>query len=209
MNDKKCPVCESETLIQIEENVPLKAGDVQREMIMHATECASCGCSFYTPEQERFNKRQRLAFRKLVEGLLTGEQIRAIRQRHGLTQKQAAGIFGGGPVAFAKYEADDVAQSQAMDRLIRVFDQVPAARAVLMRDVSPAPQVQLLIEDHLAVRYHIERALALVGRRRPLNAEKEVRERLLQVLSHPDGEPEAEYPVEWRATGQPASEWRH
>lgn len=137
MNDKKCPVCDSEKLIQIEEKVPLRAGDVEREMIMQATECASCGCSFHTPEQERFNKRQRLAFRKLAEGLLTGEQIRAIRQRYNLTQKQAAEIFGGGPVAFAKYEADDVAQSQAMDRLIRVFAQVPAARAMLVSDISP------------------------------------------------------------------------
>lgn len=137
MNDKKCPVCESEQLIHIEENVPLKAGDFEREMAMQATECQSCGCSFYTPEQERFNKRQRLAFRKHAEGLLTGEEIRAIRQRHGLTQKQAAEIFGGGPVAFAKYEADDVAQSQAMDRLIRVFDQLPVARAMLLGDAVP------------------------------------------------------------------------
>jgi len=137
MNDKKCPVCESEQVIQLEENVPLKAGDVEREMVMLTTECQSCGCSFYTQEQERFNKRQRLAFRKHAEGLLTGEQIRTIRQRHGLTQKQAAEIFGGGPVAFAKYEADDVAQSQAMDRLIRVFDQLPVARAMLLGDAVP------------------------------------------------------------------------
>lgn len=138
MNDKKCPVCESEQVVQLEENVPLKAGDVEREMVMLATECQSCGCSFYTPEQERFNKRQRLAFRKQVEGLLTGDEIKAIRQRHGLTQKQAAEIFGGGPVAFAKYEADDVAQSQAMDRLIRLFDQLPAARTMLVGEVAPA-----------------------------------------------------------------------
>lgn len=137
MNDKKCPVCESEQVVQLEENVPLKAGDVEREMVMLATECQSCGCSFYTAEQERFNKRQRLAFRKHAEGLLTGEQIRTIRQRHGLTQKQAAEIFGGGPVAFAKYEADDVAQSQAMDRLIRLFDQLPAARTMLVGDAVP------------------------------------------------------------------------
>ena len=209
MNDKKCPVCESEQLIQIEEKVPLKAGDVEREMVMHAIECASCGCSFHTPEQERFNKRQRLAFRKHVEGLLPGEQIKAIRQRHGLTQKQAAEIFGGGPVAFAKYEADDVAQSQAMDRLIRVFDEVPAARFMLMGEVVPAPQVQLLIENQLAVGYHIEGMLALTAVRRRLNAEEDVRERLVQMLTHTDGKPEVEYQVEWQAAGKPASEWRH
>jgi|SRR5690554_4636484 len=207
MNDKKCIVCESEQLTQIEENVPLKAGDVEREMAMHATQCQSCGCSFYTPEQERFNKRQRLAFRKQVEGLLLGEQIKDLRQRHGLTQKQAAEIFGGGPVAFAKYEADDVAQSQAMDRLIRVFDQIPAARDMLLGRAAPRPQAKLLIENHLSVYYHLERLSPFVGSRRQLNAEDLVRELLERGLRHAGSEPSRVLPVEWKASDKPA--WRH
>lgn len=209
MNDKKCPVCESDQLVQIEESVPLTAGDFVRDMVMHATECQSCGCSFYTSDQERFNKRQRLAFRKQVEGLLPGEQIRAIRQRHNLTQKQAAEIFGGGPVAFAKYEADDVAQSQAMDRLIRVFDQLPAARDMLSGRAARRPQAELFIEHHLAVAYHLERVIPFVGIRRRLNAEDVVRERLGRGLRHAGNEPEKAFSVEWQAFDNPAGEWRH
>ena len=205
MTINKCPVCDSDQLIGIEENVSLRADDFEREMTMHATECASCGCSFHTPEQERFNKRQRMAFRKLAEGLLTGEQIRAIRERHGLTQKQAAEIFGGGPVAFAKYEAGDVAQSQAMDRLLRVFDQLPAAKVMLMGGVAEKPNAQSLIETQSGVAYHI----ILTTTRRQLNAEEDVRESLCQMLKHIEGPPEARRPVEWRVSGKPASEWRH
>ena len=37
-----------------------------------------------------------------------------------MTQGQAARLFGGGPVAFSKYENDDVAQSESMDNLLRL-----------------------------------------------------------------------------------------
>jgi HTH-type transcriptional regulator/antitoxin MqsA len=52
--------------------------------------------------------------------LLTGAEILALRKRYGLTQPQAARLFGGGPVAFSKYENDDVAHSEAMDKLLRL-----------------------------------------------------------------------------------------
>lgn len=209
MNDKKCPVCESDQLVQIEENVPLTAGDFVREMVMHATECQSCGCSFYTSDQERFNKRQRLAFRKQVEGLLPGEQIRAIRQRHNLTQKQAAEIFGGGPVAFAKYEADDVAQSQAMDRLIRVFDEIPDVRSRLMGRAVVQARAELLIEDHMAVFYRALSIDVLTQTRRILNAEHIVRNLVTGDDHTVDVEPVEVLPVEWRTFRSQASGRRH
>jgi HTH-type transcriptional regulator/antitoxin MqsA len=40
-------------------------------------------------------------------------------------------LFGGDPVAFSKYEADDVTQSDAMDKLLRVVSFVPAVFAYL------------------------------------------------------------------------------
>lgn len=49
----------------------------------------------------------------------------------GLIQVDTTSLFGGGPVAFSKYEADDVTQSDAMDKLLRVVSFVPAAFAYL------------------------------------------------------------------------------
>jgi HTH-type transcriptional regulator/antitoxin MqsA len=60
--------------------------------------------------QTRDNKRAMLAFKKQVADLLTGFELKALRQRLGVIQAQAAVIFGGGPVAFSKYESDDVMQ---------------------------------------------------------------------------------------------------
>jgi HTH-type transcriptional regulator/antitoxin MqsA len=66
-----------------------------------------------------------VAFKKEVDGLLTGAQVRALRERLGINQSEAAKIFGGGLVAFSKYESDDVSQSEAMDKLLRAPD-IPA-----------------------------------------------------------------------------------
>jgi HTH-type transcriptional regulator/antitoxin MqsA len=63
--------------------------------------------------------------------VLTGKEVRALRQKLGLIQADAASLFGGGPVAFSKYEADDVTQSDAMDKLLRVVSFVPAVFAYL------------------------------------------------------------------------------
>ena len=87
---------------------------------MHYKTCNACGSDFATAEESRLNKRAVLAFRKSVDGLLSGLEIAALRERYCISQKQAAKLFGGGPVAFSKYENDDVAHSEAMDKLLRL-----------------------------------------------------------------------------------------
>jgi len=44
--------------------------------------------------------------------------IRAIREACGLSQQEAARVFGGGPKAFEKYESGEVAPSSAMTNLL-------------------------------------------------------------------------------------------
>jgi HTH-type transcriptional regulator / antitoxin MqsA len=87
---------------------------------MHYKSCDACGSDFAGAEESRLNKRAVLAFRKSIDGLLSGAEICALRSRYGINQKQAARLFGGGPVAFSKYENDDVAHSESMDKLLRL-----------------------------------------------------------------------------------------
>ena len=51
--------------------------------------------------------------------------IRAIRETCGLSQQDAARVFGGGPKAFEKYEAGEVAPSSAMTRLLLLVAKRP------------------------------------------------------------------------------------
>jgi putative zinc finger/helix-turn-helix YgiT family protein len=68
----------------------------------------------YSVERDRIRKR---------DGLLSGEEISAIRKTYSLSQRDAALLFGGGSNAFNKYETGEVLQSAAMDRLLRVSAQ--------------------------------------------------------------------------------------
>jgi HTH-type transcriptional regulator/antitoxin MqsA len=61
---------------------------------------------------------RREARAKAKHATLTPLVIRAIREACGLSQRDAAQVFGGGPKAFEKYEAGEVAPSSAMTRLL-------------------------------------------------------------------------------------------
>lgn len=122
-----CPICEAGSLVaQAAENEVTYKGQT-RSLPLLMSVCQACGSEQTSAQQARDNKRAMLAFRKEVDGLLTGAELRALRERLNISQAQAARLFGGGPVAFSKYENDDVAQSEAMDRLIRLAADMPAA----------------------------------------------------------------------------------
>ena len=87
---------------------------------LHFVSCDTCHSESAGQEESLVNRRGMMAFRKSVDGLLTGAEIASLRRHYKITQVQAAKLFGGGPVAFSKYENDDVTQSEAMDTLLRL-----------------------------------------------------------------------------------------
>ena len=121
MNSKElCPICgEGHVTAQVEMTESEYKG--QKAMVpLHYQLCDVCHSDFAGAKEGKLNKRGIIAFRKSVDGLLTGDEICALRAKYKLTQAQAANLFGGGPVAFSKYENDDVAHSEAMDTLLRL-----------------------------------------------------------------------------------------
>ena len=69
---------------------------------------------------------------------LSGDDIRAIRLGLDLTQVEAGELIGGGPRAFAKYEAGTVRPSASVTRLLRLLEADPAAISTL-RGNGPHP----------------------------------------------------------------------
>lgn len=121
MNDKTlCSLCGEGHITPRTENTVTEYRGQQGTVTLHFAECDACGSEIVGDAESRANKRAVLAFKKTVDGLLAGEEIRAIRDKYQITQAQAAKLFGGGPVAFSKYENDDVAHSDAMDTLLRL-----------------------------------------------------------------------------------------
>lgn len=65
---------------------------------------------------------------------LTPAEVRRIRKRLGLTQRQADEIFDGGPYSFSQYERGTAQQSKLTDKLLRLLDKHPELIAELAAD---------------------------------------------------------------------------
>lgn len=131
-----CPICESGRLSEERGTNSVDYKGVSQELVMLYSVCDACGSEQVTDGQSRANKRVMVEFKKQVEGLLIGAEVKPLRIRFGISQAEAAQIFGGGPVAFSKYENDDVMQSEPMDKLLRTARDVPGAIEYLARNAG-------------------------------------------------------------------------
>lgn len=130
---ERCQVCGGGHVSLREEVVTSEYKGHQADLSFQMLECSDCGSEFAGAAESRFNKRAVIAFHKRVDGLLSGQEIRALREQLGLSQVQAATLFGGGRVAFSKYENDDVSQAESMDKLLRVVRDNVSAFVTLVR----------------------------------------------------------------------------
>lgn len=136
MATKICPICEEGHLSTEQEMIHVEHMGNDGKIVSQFSTCDACGSEQATAADARVNKRAMIAFKKRVQGLLTGMEVRELRKGWNFSQEDAAKVFGGGPVAFSKYESDDVMQSEAMDRLIRIARDVPASLDKLMADAG-------------------------------------------------------------------------
>lgn len=122
-----CPICGEGHVTDHVDQVESEYKGRKALVPLYYQLCDACHSDFAGAREGKLNKRAIMAFRKSVDGLLTGAEICALRDKYKLTQSQAAKLFGGGPVAFSKYENDDVAQSESMDTLLRLVRRSEAA----------------------------------------------------------------------------------
>ncbi|MEI9600317.1 type II toxin-antitoxin system MqsA family antitoxin [Moellerella wisconsensis] len=114
-----CPICGDGILQQKVTTTTREFNGKQGIIALHYSECSECGCETASEKDMKLNTRNMNKFKKQCLGLLTGKELLSIRNELGISQKEAADVFGGGSNSFTKYEHDDVIQSVAMDRLIR------------------------------------------------------------------------------------------
>ncbi len=114
----RCPACRSTDLVQI---------GYQREFRPHgkvvvvdllALRCTSCGAESTRAAQHTENLARLKARKAEYGGLLLGEEILALRRRYGITQQNAAKIFGKGKIAFSRYENETSYPDESTTRLL-------------------------------------------------------------------------------------------
>jgi len=88
--------------------------------------CAGCDEAVLGPEDLAATRPAIAAMRAQADRVLLPEQVREIRKRLHLTQRQAGAVLGGGPNAFQKYESGESAVSQPMSNLLRLLAKDPS-----------------------------------------------------------------------------------
>ena len=87
--------------------------------------CTKCDNSHITSKDAAAADRELSAFRARVDTdllpLLPPSKIRGVRKSLNLSQKVAGKIFGGGPMAFSKYERGEYKQPLSTDILLRLL----------------------------------------------------------------------------------------
>lgn len=127
-----CPLCGEGSVHETRFDEPFEYKGKTITISLHCKECDVCGSEFSDAATSKKNQRVINAAKKQIDKLLDSDSIARLRKKWNVTQVEAGRIFGGGPVAFSKYESDDVVQSEAMDKLLRVADAVPEARHWLL-----------------------------------------------------------------------------
>ena len=114
----RCPACRSTDLVQV---------GYQREFRPHGKvvvvdlltlRCASCGAESTRSAQHTENLARLKARKAEYGGLLLGEEILSLRRRYGITQQNAAKIFGKGKIAFSRYENEVSYPDETTTRLL-------------------------------------------------------------------------------------------
>jgi len=126
-----CPICGSGRIkaIKNKEDFEYKGHILTFDLTTYS--CDICHESFFNNQEMKANQKIIKDFHRRVDGLLTSDEIKKIRQNYGLSQREFARILGIGEKSFTKYELGLVSQSRAMDNLLRIIDEIPEALSLL------------------------------------------------------------------------------
>jgi HTH-type transcriptional regulator/antitoxin MqsA len=87
--------------------------------------CEESGESIHSGDDLKVSDRELAKLKAKVEGLLSPAEIRRLRKKLGLSQKEASALIGGGPNAFQKYESGEVLTSRAASNLLLMLERHP------------------------------------------------------------------------------------
>lgn len=91
----------------------------------------------HDPVDMKVSDRALNNLRARAAGLLVPAEVKSIRKRLRITQREAGTIIGGGPNAFQKYETGDILVSKAIDTALRLLARDPARLEEILAE-SPA-----------------------------------------------------------------------
>lgn len=152
-----CQVCGEGHIIKNKTNETFEYKSQQLTAEKTVQFCDECGTLMQSVAIVRENARNIQQAKNVYDKLLTGTEIKNFRDFFELPQKIACLLFGGGPTAFSKYEADEISHNVAMDRLLRLCMASPANLVILAK----LAEVELSTETKAAI-HRNKRAPAII-----------------------------------------------
>ena len=89
--------------------------------------CPKCGEGLFSLTVARELERRGIDLYRTKYGLLSADEIRAVREHHGLTQAELAQLLRLGGNTLSRWEAGRNVQSAAMDVLLRLIRDLPGS----------------------------------------------------------------------------------
>lgn len=140
----KCRECNDGFILKLKDTGIVIYKNNKMTVEVNYSICNSCDQEFIGKSQIVQNDINVRESRKIIDGLLSKEEILNSRTTLNITQEEASIIFGGGRNAFSKYERGEVSQSVSMDKLIRLcleskitFDKLSAKSGVIKESKEP------------------------------------------------------------------------
>ena len=106
--------------------LPVNGEEITVPEATHLT-CPKCREIVLRFDDARRLKQRALEIYRATYGLLTADDIRSIRERHGLTQAEMARLLRLGGNTISRWEAGRNVQTASMDMLLRMIRDVPGS----------------------------------------------------------------------------------
>ncbi len=134
--DNACPEC---GVVMKEKRGKLKLPVNGEEISVPDTthlSCRKCRESVLRFDDARRLMQRALEIYRRKYGLLTADEIRSIRERHGLTQAEMARLLRLGGNTISRWEAGRKVQTASMDLLFRMIRDVPGSLDYLRKHAA-------------------------------------------------------------------------
>lgn len=130
MNNTICPACGCE-MRRGAKPMTIVYEALDATVDMPGWYCKDCDESMHSGKDMRVSDKALKHLKAKQNKLLTPEEVKQIRKRLKLSQREAGRLIGGGPNAFQKYEAGDVLVSHAVNSALLLLDHDPAGLDIL------------------------------------------------------------------------------
>lgn len=153
MADPRCPVT-GETMVRDTRPMTITYKGHSTTFDMPGWYCDASGESVHSGADMKVSDRALNALKAHVEGVIRPQEVKRIRTRLKLTQKEAGLLIGGGPNAFQKYERGDILTSHAVTSALLLLERDPAGLEVLKkhRDMAQKNAMQKQPKSHRGAR---------------------------------------------------------